>query len=50
MDRGGVGVHGSRAVTGRRKLVLFDMPSGTLPSSSTPSAVPLDASVSAIAA
>ena len=36
--------------TGRRKLVLFAMPRGTLPSSSTPSAVPTEASVSAIAA
>ena len=38
------------SLTGRRKLVLFDMPSGTLPSGITPSAVPIDASVSAIAA
>ena len=38
------------SLTGRRKLVLFDMPSGTLPSGSTPRAVPIDASVSAIAA
>ena len=38
------------SLTGRKKLVLLDMPSGTLPAASTPRAVPVEASVSAIAA